>query len=235
MRILALAAVFTVAMTAAEPPQPTAVNPGGPGEAPSDAVVLFDGRNLDGWRQVEGSAAKWAVENGEIVCKTGSGNMLTEETFGSAQIHIEFATPDQAEATGQARGNSGVYVQGRYEVQVLDSYNNPTYPNGSAAAIYLQSAPLVNASRPPEQWQSYDIIFHAPKCFGGQVIAPATMTILHNGVLVQDHFELSGPTPGGLKGPVDLCAPGPILLQDHIHRDVAETALRFRNIWVRKL
>jgi hypothetical protein len=235
MRIPLLIVLLAGALTAAEPPQPEAVHPGGPGQAPSDAVVLFDGSNLDGWRHVDGSPSKWAVENGEIVCKTGAGNILSKETFGSAQIHIEFATPDQREATGQARGNSGVYVQGRYEVQVLDSYNNPTYPNGSAAAIYLQSAPLVNASRPPEQWQSYDIIFHAPKCFGGQVIAPAKITILHNGVLVQDSFELTGPTPGGLKEPADLCAPGPILLQDHIHRDVAETALRFRNIWVRKL
>lgn len=235
MRILAAIVLFPALLLAADEPQPKAVNPGGPGQAPSDAVILFDGQNLDAWQQADGSPAKWAVENGEIVCKTGAGNMRTRESFGSAQLHIEFATPDQRDATGQARGNSGVYVQGRYEVQVLDSYNNPTYPKGSAAAIYQQSAPAVNASRPPEQWQTYDIIFHAPKCFGGQVLSPATMTILHNGVVVQDHFELSGPTPGGLKEPYDPCAPGPIMLQDHIHPDVSETALRFRNLWLRKL
>lgn len=235
MRSLAIIACFTAALATADLPQPKAVNPGGPGQPPSDAVVLFDGKNLDGWQHIDGSPAKWAVENGEIVCKTGSGNIRTTESYGSAQIHIEFSTPDQRDATGQARGNSGVYVQGRYEIQVLDSYNNPTYADGSAAAIYQQAAPLVNASRPPEQWQTYDIVYHAPKCFGGQVLTPAKMTILHNGILVQDNFELSGPTPGGLKEPYDPCAPGPILLQDHIHPDVGETALRFRNLWLRKL
>ena len=164
---------------------------------------------------------------------TGSGNIHTKRKFGSAQIHIEFATPLQAGAQGQARGNSGVYIQGRYELQVLDSHQNPTYADGSAGAIYQQSPPAVNASRPPRQWQSYDIIFHAPKCYGDSVIEPGTVTVLHNGVLIQDHFELQGPTPGGLGG--DLCEPGPILLQDHIHEDVKETPLRFRNIWVREL
>ena len=235
MRICLGTLLLAVAVSAAELPQPVAVDPGGPGKAPSDAVVLFDGKDLSAWRQTAGGPAQWAVENGEIVCKTGSGDIMTQESFGSAQIHVEFATPDQKGAKGQARGNSGVYVQGRFEVQVLDSYENPTYADGSAAAIYKQAPPLVNASRPPEQWQSYDIIFHAPKCFGDHVIAPATMTILHNGVLVQDRFELHGATPGGLKGPYEPCKPGPILLQDHIHPDVAETALRFRNVWVRKL
>ena len=217
----------------AEDAQPPVVDPGGQGKTPSDAIVLFDGRNLKEWIHQDGTPAMWAVEDGEIVCKTGTGNIHSKRTFSSAQIHIEFAMPYQAEAKGQARGNSGVYVQGRYEVQVLDSYRNSTYPDGSAGAIYGQSAPLVNVSRPPEQWQSYDIIFHAPKCNGDQVAKPATMTILHNGVLIQDHFELEGPTRGGVGG--DVCEPGPILLQDHIHEDVQETALRFRNIWVRPL
>ncbi|MBI1356359.1 MAG: DUF1080 domain-containing protein [Acidobacteria bacterium] len=227
--------VLAAALGAAELPQPVAVDPGGPGKPPSDAVVLFNGKDLSGWQQADGAPAKWTVKNGEMVCNTESGNILTKETFGSAQIHVEFATPDQREATGQARGNSGVYVQGRYEVQVLDSYNNPTYADGSASAIYKQSAPLVNASRPPEQWQTYDIIYRAPKCYGGHIIGPGSMTILHNGVLVQDHFELQGPTPGGLKEPFDPCKPGPILLQAHVHPQVAETAMRFRNLWVRKL
>ena len=225
--------VLSAAARAQDGPQPPPVDPGGPGKAPADAVVLFDGRNLDAWTHRDGSPAKWAIENGEIVCKTGTGNIQTKEKFGDAQIHVEFATPHQPQAKGQARGNSGVYVQGRYEVQVLDSFQNPTYANGSAAAIYGQSAPLVNASRPPEQWQTYDIVFHAPKCYQGHVVAPGTMTIFHNGVLVQDHFEMTGFTPGGIGG--EPCEPGPLLLQDHISREIEDTPLRFRNLWVRKL
>ena len=233
MRFLVLLTLSCWLAAAADLPQPQDVDPGGPAKAPSDAIVLFAGQSLSRWAGKDGGPAGWAVENGEIVCKTGTGNIHTKQKFGSAQIHIEFATPNQTDAKGQARGNSGVYVQGRYEVQVLDSYQNPTYPDGSAGAVYKQSAPAVNASRPPERWQSYDIVFHAPKCYGDQVLEPATMTILHNGVLIQDHFALSGPTPGGLGG--EPCEPGPIMLQDHIHQDVEETALRFRNIWVRPL
>ena len=220
-------------MFAADLPQPRVVDPGGPGQAPSDALVLFDGRDLSAWVHTDGTPAKWAVEDGNIVCKTGSGNILTERTFGSMQMHIEFSTPSQPDAEGQGKGNSGVYIQGRYELQVLDSFNNPTYPDGAAGAIYKQSAPAVNVSRPPGQWQSYDIVFHAAECASGEVTKPGMITVLHNGVLIQDNFELRGPTPGGLGG--DVCEAGPILLQDHIHRDVKETALRFRNIWVRPM
>ena len=225
--------LFVSIAFAADPPQPPTVDPGAAGQAPSDAIVLFDGKDLSAWLGNDGGPAKWAVENGEMVCKTGTGNIQTKQKFGSAQIHVEFATPNQADAKGQAKGNSGVYVQGRYEIQVLDSWNNPTYPNGSAGAVYGQSAPEVNASRQPEQWQSYDIIFHAPKCYGNDVIAPATISILHNGVLIQDHFPMTGPTPGGLGG--EPCEPGPLMLQDHVHPEVAQTALRFRNIWLRPL
>ncbi len=232
-RIFLLTALSIACAAAADLPQPPVVDPGGPGKAPSDAIVLFGGANLSEWTQQDGSPAKWNVESGAMVCNTGSGNIVTKRKFGSAQIHVEFATPLQADAKGQARGNSGVYIQGRYELQVLDSYNNPTYADGSAGAIYKQSAPAVNASRPPEQWQSYDIIFHAPECAAGAVKAPGTVTVLHNGVLVQDHFQMQGPTPGGLPGGV--CDPGPIMLQDHIHPDVKKTAMRFRNIWVREL
>lgn len=231
-----LAGVFLLAaleIYGAEAPQPVAVDPGGAGKAPSDAVVLFGGGDLSEWIHKDGKPAAWAVENGEIVCKTGTGNIHTKRKFSSAQIHIEFATPNQRDATGQARGNSGVYIQGRYEIQILDSYRNPTYADGSAGSVYGQSPPAVNASRPPEQWQSYDIIFRAPKCYGTHFLAPGRVTILHNGVVIQDDTELKGPTPGGLDG--DVCEPGPLLLQDHIHPDVAETALRFRNIWVRPL
>jgi len=231
---IAVVAFLTAGLCfAAEPAQPTAIDPGAAGQAPSDAVVLFDGNELSAWVHADGSPAKWAVEDGEIVGKTGSGNIQTMDTFSSFQLHIEFATPHQPEVKSQARGNSGVYLQGRYELQVLDSYNNPTYPDGSAGAIYRQAAPLVNASRPPTQWQTYDVIFRAPKCFGNNVIGPATVTVLQNGVVVQDHFEMQGPTPGTIDN--NICEPGPILLQDHIHRDVEETALRFRNIWARRL
>lgn len=233
MTRLILALTFALPLAAAELPQPVAIDPGGPGQAPSDAIVLFGGKDLALWVHRDGSPAKWAIENGEIVCKTGSGNIRTKRKFGDFQLHIEFATPNQTGVTGQARGNSGVYLQGRYEVQVLDSYRNPTYADGSAGAVYQQSAPAVNASRPPEQWQDYDIIFHAPKCYGGHFVAPGTVTVLHNGVLIQDHFELEGPTPGGVGG--EICEPGPILLQDHIHKEVEETALKYRNIWIRPL
>ena len=232
-RTTGLLALIAASLGAADLPQPPVVDPGGPGKAPSDAIVLFDGKDVAEWVHRDGSPAKWNVTNGEMVCNTGSGNILTKRKFGSAQIHIEFSTPLQAEAKGQARGNSGVYLQGRYELQVLDSYNNPTYSDGSAGALYQQSAPAVNASKSPQQWQSYDIVFHAPKCYGSSVLEPGTVTVLHNGVLIQDHFALEGPTPGGTGG--DPCEPGPILLQDHIHQDVKETPLRFRNIWVREL
>lgn len=229
--LVLLSAVAAIAR-AADAPQPPEVDPGGAGRPPSDAVALFDGSELGEWVHRDGSPARWDVAGGEIVCKTGTGDILTKRKFGSAQIHIEFATPNQPEAKDQARGNSGVYVQDRYEVQILDSYRNPTYADGSAAAIYGQSAPLVNVSRPPEQWQTYDIIFHAPECRDGKPVKPAAMTVLHNGVLVQDHFELRGPTPGGDDR---VCEPGSLRLQDHVHPDVEETTLRFRNIWVRPL
>ena len=142
---------------------------GGP---PSDAVVLFDGKDASQWVHKDGSPAKWPVENGAIVCNTGSGDIFSKQKIGSAQIHVEFAIPYMPQQHDQARGNSGVYLQGRYEIQVLDSYQNPTYADGSCGALYGQYPPLVNASRKPEQWQSYDIIFHAPQCAGGQVTVP---------------------------------------------------------------
>jgi hypothetical protein len=218
----------------AEEPQPRVVVPGGEGKAPSDAVVLFDGTSAEEWVHKDGRAAEWMVQDGVLVCKSGTGDILTKKTFGSAQIHVEFSTPLMAEAKSQARGNSGVYIQGRYEVQVLDSYENPTYANGSAAAVYGQHAPLVNASRPPEQWQKYDMVFHAAECNGeGAVTKPATLTLLHNGVLVQDHVRITKNTPGSEVK--TACDAGPILLQDHFHPEVKDTLLRFRNIWLRPL
>jgi hypothetical protein len=215
-------------------PQPRVVDPGGAGKPPSDAVALFNGGDLSHWTTADGHPAKCDVVNREIHCKTGAGDIFSKEKFGSAQIHLEFAIPNMPQQHGQLRGNSGVYLHGLYEIQVLDSYNNPTYANGSCGALYGQYAPLVNASRPPEQWQTYDIVFHAPKCdTSGKVVQNGTLTLLHNGVLVQDHVEIKGPTGGG-QG--NECQPGPLRLQDHSGFPGAPvTVMRFRNIWFRPL
>jgi hypothetical protein len=228
---MALAAVAV----AAQEPQPREVIPGtNPGEPPSDAIVLFDGRNASEWVHQDGRAGEWPIVDGALVCRSGSGDLYSRRKLGSAQIHVEFSTPDMPQASDQAKGNSGVYLQGRYEIQVLDSYRNPTYPNGSAGALYGQYAPLVNPSRPPGEWQSYDIVFHAPRCDSGKrVRAPATLTLFYNGVLVQDHVLVRGTTGGSDSS--DICEPGPLRLQDHFHPDVKETFMKFRNIWYRPL
>ncbi len=235
MRIgIAIAFLAAGCCVAQNEPQPRVVDPGNPGQPPSDAVVLFDGKNLSAWQHINGSPAKWPVENGVMVCKTGTGDIYSKSKFGAAQIHVEFAIPSMPNQHDQARGNSGVYIQGRYEVQVLDSYNNPTYANGSCGALYGQYAPLVNACRPPEQWQTYDIVFHPPKCGSdGAVSQPGTLTVLHNGVLIQDHVTIKGITTLGDK--TNGCEPGPLRLQDHHHPDAKETFMRFRNIWYRPL
>jgi hypothetical protein len=215
-------------------PQPRYVDPGKPGQAPSDAVVLFSGKDLSEWVHEDGRPAQWPVELGVMTCKSGTGDILSKRKFGSAQIHVEFSTPNMPEAKSQARGNSGVYLQGRYEIQILDSYQNPTYANGSCGALYGQYAPLVNACRPPEQWQSYNIIFHAPKCGAdGKVSEPGTLTVMQNGILVQDHVTIKGVTNGS--GDAHVCELGPLRLQDHHHPDVKQTFMRFRNIWYRPL
>ena len=207
--LLVSGAAFPAAAQKQNVPQPRVVDPGKPGEPPSDAIVLFGGKDLSEWVHRNGSPASWALGNGEMVCKTGTGDILSKRKIGSAQIHVEFSTPNMPKAKDQARANSGVYVQSRYEIQILDSYQNPTYPDGSCGAVYGQHAPLVNVSRPPEQWQTYDIVFHAPKCTGGTVTQPGTMTIFQNGVLIQDHVALKGPTAGSAKS--DLCAPASLL------------------------
>ena len=227
-------ALFLPILCLAQQSQPRAVDPGSPEKPPSDAIILFDGVSAGEWTHKDGRAAEWTVQDGILVCKSGTGDIVSRRSFGSAQIHLEFSTPHMPNAKGQARGNSGVYLQGRYEVQVLDSFENPTYANGSAAAVYGQHAPLVNASRPPGRWQSYDFIFHAPACDAqGKPVRPATLTLLHNGVLVQDHVTIKKNTPGSESN--SLCEPGPILLQDHFHPEVKDTLLQFRNIWVRPL
>jgi hypothetical protein len=233
-RGLVVSLLVVAAGAAQQQPQPREVTPGdAPGRPPSDAIVLFGGNDLSEWVHRNGKPASWTVENGAIVCKSGSGDILTKRKIGSAQFHVEFATPNMPNFKDQAKGNSGVYLQSRYEIQVLDSYKNPTYPNGSAGAVYGQYAPLVNPSRPPEQWQTYDIVFDGPKCQGGKIVTPPAVTILYNGVLVQDHVAIKGPTGGGEHD--DPCMPGPLLLQDHYHPDVKETFMKFRNIWYRPL
>lgn len=217
-------------------PQPPVVDPGGtvpgqPGRPPSDAVVLFDGSDLSKWEGADGEPARWKVEQGymEVVAKTGY--IRTRQGFGDCQLHIEWATPAPGRGEGQQRGNSGVFPMGKYEVQVLDSYQNTTYPDGQAAAAYGQFPPLVNASRPPGQWQTYDIIFRRPRFDAeGKLVQPARLTVLHNGVLVQDNVELTGPT-SHRRRPAYEAHPDrlPLSLQDH------GDPVRFRNIWIREL
>jgi hypothetical protein len=216
-------------------PQPTVVTAGKlPGQPPSDALILFDGKDIAQWVYKDGRPASWPIVNGILTCKSGTGNIYTRQKFGSAQIHVEFSTPEMPNAHGQARANSGVYLQGRYEIQILDSFNNPTYANGSSGALYGQYAPLVNVSMPPGEWQSYDIIFHAPKCDADRkVVTRGTVTVLYNGVLVQDGVAVQGRTTSS--DDTDPCDDGPLMLQDHFHPSVKETFMQFRNIWIRPL
>jgi hypothetical protein len=198
---------------------------------PSDAIVLFDGKSLNKWQGVDGLAAKWQLDNGAMVVMPKTGDIKTKDMFCDIQLHIEWKAPKDIKGLdGQGRGNSGVFLQERYEVQILDSYKNETYPNGQAASIYKQSIPLVNASRGPDEWQSYDIIFQAPRFDeAGKLQSPAYVTVLHNGVLVQNHFEIQGPTSWIGHPPYESHGCAPLRLQDH------GNPVSFRNIWVRKL
>src|SRR6266436_68642 len=154
-----------------------------PGPPPSDAIILFDGRDLSRWKSDKGGPAKWEVKDG-VAIVNGTGSIATKQEFSDCQLHIEWASPDEVKGEGQGRGNSGIFLQGRYELQVLDSYNNKTYFHGQAGAVYKQSAPLVNACREPGEWQTYDIIYHAPRFDDqGKLLKPATITVLQNGVL----------------------------------------------------
>ena len=220
-------------------PNPPVVNPGVPptetenGRAPSDAVVLFDGKDLSEWESQRGGEAKWKVENGYFEVVPRTGDIKTKRGFGDCQLHVEWMAPDPARGEDQDRGNSGVFLMGLYEVQVLDSYESKTYADGQAAAVYAQYPPLVNANRPPGQWQTYDIIFRGPQFDAdGNVLRKAHVTVLHNGVLVQENVELTGPTPitRDRRPPYRAhAAQLPLSLQDHSH------PVRFRNIWVREL
>jgi hypothetical protein len=209
-------------------PKPAVVTPGAsPTEgigAPADAVVLFDGKDLSNWQ-----GANWKVENGYM--EVTKGSLSTKEGFGDCQLHIEWMTPVPAKGDGQGRSNSGVYFMGKYELQVLDSFENLTYADGQAGSIYGQYPPLVNASRPPGQWQTYDVVFRRPRFdAAGKLTKPAIITAFHNGILIQDHTELTGPT--GHKARPPYAAHGdkaPISLQDH------GQPIRFKNIWIRAL
>lgn len=205
--------------------EPAVVDPGPPGGPPSDAVVLFDGTDMSKWD----GADNWKVENGYVV--SAPGTPRSKDVFGDCQVHIEWATAEEITGSGQGRSNSGVFLMGRYELQVLDSFENKTYFDGQAGAIYKQHPPLVNASRKPGEWQSYDIIWTAPRFDEeGNLASPAYITVLHNGVLIQNHFELEGDTPFN-RAPRYRAHPdkGPISLQYH------GNPVRFRNIWVREI
>jgi hypothetical protein len=202
------------------------------GVPPSDALVLFDGKDLSKWEsEKDGSPAQWTVADNAMTVKPGSGGIRTKQGFGDVQLHIEWATPSVVKGEGQERGNSGIFLQSTYECQVLDSFENVTYWHGSAGSIYKQHAPLVNASRKPGEWQTYDIVYHAPAFNAdGKVIRRARFTVLHNGVLIQDNVEVMGVTthsgPPYYKAHADKL---PLSLQDH------ENLVRYRNIWVREI
>jgi hypothetical protein len=201
------------------------------GAAPSDALVLFDGHDLSHWKAEQGEA-KWFVKDGILEINPKSGSILSNESFGDCQLHVEWQTPPDVKGQGQGRGNSGVYVMGRFEVQVLDTYDNRTYADGMAGAIYGQYPPIVNPARPAGQWQIYDIIFRRPRVDSqGKVLKPARMTVLFNGIVVQDDMKLLGPTePHVLANyPRGFSTSAPVLLQDH------GSVVRYRNIWVRNL
>jgi len=213
-------------------PQPRVVSAGdAPGAAPSDAIVLFDGKDLSKWalRSRDGaiSDAPWAVHDG--IFESGrAGSISTREKFGDIQLHIEFATPVKVVGNSQGRGNSGVIFMGRYEIQVLDSYNNRTYADGMAASIYGEWPPLINVARKPGEWQTYDIMFHGPRVGADGKVQPGSLTVLHNGVLVQDHVPVKGDatTAAMFKS---VTPKGPLVLQDH------GNPVRYRNIWLRPL
>lgn len=216
-----------------ERPWPPVVTPGGgpgaaPSEAPSDAIVLFDGEDLSEWTGGDGDAA-WKLVDGAMEVN-GTGALTTRRELGDVQLHLEFATPAEVRGSSQGRGNSGVFFMTRYEVQILDSHDNPTYPDGQCAALYGQHPPAVNACRPPGEWQSYDVVFRAPRFRDGELVSPASVTVFHNGVLVHDRREFLGATTHRALPRYEPHAPkGPIRLQDH------GNPVRFRNVWVREL
>jgi hypothetical protein len=222
--VLAASAVADEYLNGIKWETPKVVTPGTNGSPPSDAVVLFDGKGLSEWDN-----QNWKVENGEMVA--ARGDIRSKKSFGDCQLHIEWSAPVPAKGEGQGRGNSGLFLMNTYEIQILDSYKNETYHDGQAGAIYKQTPPQVNAMRPPGEWNSYDIIWTAPRFNDdGSLKSPAYITAIHNGVLILNHFELKGDTPftrpPQYKKHADRL---PIRLQDH------GNPVRFRNIWVREI
>jgi hypothetical protein len=207
-------------------PSVKVIDPGPVGGPPSDAIVLFDGKDLSLWNDSD----KWIIKDGYAIAG-GPSQMHTKQAFGDCQLHVEWASPEQVKGTGQERGNSGIYLMGLYEVQILDSYQNDTYVDGQAGALYKQHPPLVNACRKPGQWQTYDILFEAPRFDPqGKLTRPAFITVLHNGVLIQNHYPLQGATAWD-KPPeyTSHASKLPLALQYHFN------PVRFRNIWIRDL
>jgi hypothetical protein len=201
------------------------------GNPPSDAIVLFNGHDLSNWESVKGGPAEWTVGDGYFATKPGAGDIRTKQAFGDMQLHVEWATPNPPHGEDQDRGNSGVFLQGLYEVQVLDSFHSVTYADGQASAIYGQYPPQVNACRPPGEWQTYDIIFHGPRFSDeGTLLRRARVTVIQNGVLTQDDVAIMGPT-GHYVRPQYRPTPDklPLALQDHNH------PVRYRNLWVREI
>ena len=221
-------------------PEPEIVTPGIENSAPSDAIILFDGKDLSKWKNARGGGeASWIINDDNSMTVTRNGGIETIEEFGSVQLHIEWKTPLKMEGKGQGRGNSGIMFQRRYEVQVLDSYNNRTYSNGQAASIYKQYAPLVNASKPPGDWQTYDIIFMEPEFNEiGIMTKRGRLTVFHNGILVQNNIEILGTTEfigmpkigkNEISGYMGKDTKKAIYIQDH------GNPVSYRNIWLRKL
>ena len=215
-------------------PHPRIVTPAAaPGGPPSDAVVLFDGTDLSEWESARspGEEAAWKVQDGRVEVVPGTGDIQTVKRFGDCQLHLEWASPSEVVGDSQGRGNSGVFLMGLYEIQVLDGYDNPTYADGGAGSIYGQFPPFVNACRPPGEWQSYDLVFETPRWDEGWLVEPARLTLFHNGLLLHHRQEAQGPT-----GHRNTCSyatqhdeEGPLKLQDH------GNPTRFRNIWMRPL
>lgn len=213
-------------------PVPKVVVPGkADANAPSDAVILFNGKDGSQWQAKTGGPFNWKVDSGTLTVVPYAGDLQTKQGFGDCQLHIEWRTPVQVSGEGQGRGNSGVFLMGRYELQVLDSYNNLTYSNGQAGSIYKQHMPLVNVCRPPGEWQSYDVVFTAPKFNDDSTVkSAARMTVFQNGVLIQNNVELWGPMQFiGVPKYQKHSDKEPLLLQDH------HNAVSYRNIWIRSL
>jgi len=212
-------------------PVPEKITPGVTNAAPpSDAIILFDGKDLNEWTNGQGQAAEWIVEDGAVTVKPRTGVIKTKQKFGDFQLHIEWRSPTEIVGEGQGRGNSGIFMMEKYELQVLDSYESKTYPNGQAGSLYKQSMPLVNACKAPGEWQTYDVIFMAPVFTEkGALKSPARITVLHNGVLIQNNYELKGPTEYNRIPMYQPHGKGSLVLQDH------GNPVSFRNIWVREL